>query len=70
MRTAVSPEIWFVAGVRAPSPKVDGPLGIFDAISLFGPVLRQMIGEVADGGSGGSWTTGGRPRKLRLQWIR
>ena len=70
MRTAMSPEIWFFAGVRTPCAKVDGPLGTFDAISLFVPVLRQMIGEVGDGGSRGSWTSVGRPRKLRRQWLR
>ena len=34
MRTAMSPEIWFAAGVRTPFAQVDGPLGTFDAISL------------------------------------
>ena len=46
MRTAISPEIWFAAGVRTPFAKVDGPLARFDAISLSVPVVRHMIGEL------------------------
>jgi acetyl-CoA C-acetyltransferase len=46
MRTAISPEIWFAAGVRTPFAKVDGRLAKFDAISLSVPVVRHMIGEL------------------------
>ncbi len=43
MRTAISPEVWFAAGVRTPFAKVDGPLAKFDAIGLSVPIARAMI---------------------------
>jgi len=46
MRAAVSPEVWFAAGVRTPFAKVDGLLGKFDAIGLSVPVVRDMIGRL------------------------
>lgn len=46
MRTEMSPEIWFAAGVRTPFAKVDGPLATFDAIGLSVPVVRHMIDQL------------------------
>jgi acetyl-CoA C-acetyltransferase len=46
MRTAMSPEIWFAAGVRTPFAKVDGGLAAFDAIGLSVPVVRHMIDQL------------------------
>ncbi len=46
MQTALSNEIWLAAGVRTPFAKVDGPLGIFDAISLSVPVVRHMVDQL------------------------
>jgi acetyl-CoA C-acetyltransferase len=46
MRTDISPDIWFVAGVRTPFAKIDGPLATYDAISLSVPVVRHMIDEL------------------------
>jgi acetyl-CoA C-acetyltransferase len=49
MSTAISPEVWFAAGVRTPFAKVDGALGNFDAISLSVPVVRHMIDRLHGG---------------------
>jgi acetyl-CoA C-acetyltransferase len=46
MRTAMSPDIWFAAGIRTPFAKIDGPLAAFDAIALSVPVVKHMIDEL------------------------
>jgi acetyl-CoA C-acetyltransferase len=42
-------DVWLASGVRTPFAKVDGPLGIFDAIELSVPVARHMVGLLNGG---------------------
>lgn len=42
-------DVWLAAGVRTPFAKVDGPLGVLDAIELSVPVVRHMMGVLKGG---------------------
>jgi len=48
-RNGTRSEVWFAAGVRTAFAKVDGPLAKLDAIALSVPVVRHMLGELANG---------------------